>query len=260
MDDWGVEEGVPGLNFPLNTGGNLYVRGKIDRLDALELDNELYLSIVDYKSSRKALKFDEIYHGLMMQMLTYLDTAVHYSEDIFGKKAKPAGAFYAHVNNPMLKASDLLKKDWLDVWLKSFKMDGIILNEDELVEKLDLTLPENKYSLVYPLEYVKTRDQIKGKLITMEDLDLLFRHNREKIREAGNRILSGENTLSPIYDKKEFTPSVRGIYQPISQFDVLLPNGQNQYRELEPISDQSDLIDKLKSKYLDLSERGADDN
>lgn len=256
----GSREGVPGLNFPLNTGGNLYVRGKIDRLDALELDNELYLSIVDYKSSRKALKFDEIYHGLMMQMLTYLDTAVHYSEDIFGKKAKPAGAFYAHVNNPMLKASDLLKKDWLDVWLKSFKMDGIILNEDELVEKLDLTLPENKYSLVYPLEYVKTRDQIKGKLITMEDLDLLFRHNREKIREAGNRILSGENTLSPIYDKKEFTPSVRGIYQPISQFDVLLPNGQNQYRELEPISDQSDLIDKLKSKYLDLSERGADDN
>lgn len=256
----GSREGVPGLNFPLNTGGNLYVRGKIDRLDALELDNELYLSIVDYKSSRKALKFDEIYHGLMMQMLTYLDTAVHYSEDIFGKKAKPAGAFYAHVNNPMLKASDLLKKDWLDVWLKSFKMDGIILNEDELVEKLDLTLPENKYSLVYPLEYVKTRDQIKGKLITMDDLDLLFRHNREKIREAGNRILSGENTLSPIYDKKEFTPSVRGIYQPISQFDVLLPNGQNQYRELEPISDQSDLIDKLKSKYVDLSERGADDN
>lgn len=256
----GSREGVPGLNFPLNTGGNLYVRGKIDRLDALELDNELYLSIVDYKSSRKALKFDEIYHGLMMQMLTYLDTAVHYSEDIFGKKAKPAGAFYAHVNNPMLKASDLLKKDWLDVWLKSFKMDGIILNEDELVEKLDLTLPENKYSLVYPLEYVKTRDQIKGKLITMDDLDLLFRHNREKIREAGNRILSGENALSPIYDKKEFTPSVRGIYQPVSQFDVLLPNGQNQYRELDPISDQSDLIDKLKSKYLDLSERGADDN
>ncbi|GEN50717.1 PD-(D/E)XK nuclease family protein [Alkalibacterium pelagium] len=256
----GSREGVPGLNFPLNTGGNLYVRGKIDRLDALELDNELYLSIVDYKSSRKALKFDEIYHGLMMQMLTYLDTAVHYSEDIFGKKAKPAGAFYAHVNNPMLKASDLLKKDWLDVWLKSFKMDGIILNEDELVEKLDLTLPENKYSLVYPLEYVKTRDQIKGKLITMDDLDLLFRHNREKIREAGNRILSGENALSPIYDKKEFTPSVRGIYQPVSQFDVLLPNGQNQYRELESISDQSDLIDKLKSKYLDLSERGADDN
>ena len=256
----GSREGVPGLNFPLNTGGNLYVRGKIDRVDALELENELYLSIVDYKSSRKSLKFDEIYHGLMMQMLTYLDTAVHYSEDIFGKKAKPAGAFYAHVNNPMLKASDLLKKDWLDVWLKSFKMDGIILNEDELVEKLDLTLPENKYSLVYPLEYVKTRDQIKGKLITMEDLDLLFRHNREKIREAGNRILAGENALSPIYDKKEFTPSVRGIYQPISQFDVLLPNGQNQYRQLEPISDQSDLIDKLKSKYLDLSERGADDN
>lgn len=255
----GTKQGVPGLHFPLNTGGNLYVRGKIDRLDTLEMNNELYLSIVDYKSSKKALKFDEVYHGLMMQMLTYLDTAVHYSEEIFGKKAKPAGAFYAHVNNPMLKAADLMKKDWLDVWLKSFKMDGIILNEDELVEQLDLTLPDNKYSLVYPLEYVKSRDQIKGKLITMDDLDLLLKHNRDKIREAGNRILSGENTLSPIYDKKEYTPSVRGIYQPISQFDVLLPNGQNQYRELEAVKDQSDLIEKLKAKYTDFSEKWGDD-
>lgn len=255
----GSKQGVPGLSFPLNTGGNLHVRGKIDRLDTLEMNDELYLSIVDYKSSKKALKFDEIYHGLMMQMLTYLDTAVHYSEDIFGKKAKPAGAFYAHVNNPMLKAADLMKKDWMDVWLKSYKMDGIILNEDELVEQLDLTLPDSKYSLVYPIEYVKSRDQIKGKLISMEDLDLLLRHNREKIREAGNRILSGENTLSPIYDKKEYTPSVRGIYQPISQFDVLLPNGQNQYRDLEAVKDQSELIEKLKAKYEDFSERGADD-
>ncbi|MCC5895866.1 MAG: PD-(D/E)XK nuclease family protein [Alkalibacterium sp.] len=255
----GTKQGVPGLNFQLNTGGNLYVRGKIDRLDTLEMNNELYLSIVDYKSSRKSLKFDEIYHGLMMQMLTYLDTAVHYSEELFGKKAKPAGAFYAHINNPMLKAADLMKKDWLDVWLKSYKMDGLILNEDELVEQLDVTLPDSKYSLVYPIEYVKSRDQIKGKLITMDDLDLLMKHNRDKIREAGNRILAGENTLSPIYDKKEFTPSVRGIYQPVSQFDVLLPNGQNQYRELESIKDQSELIEKLKAKYLDLSEKGADD-
>lgn len=256
----GSKQGIPGLKFPLNTGGELYVRGKIDRVDTLEVNNELYLSVVDYKSSKKALKFDEMYHGLMMQMLTYLDTALQYSEDLFGKKAKPAGAFYAHVTNPMLKASDLKKKEWIDEWLKAFKMDGIILDEEELVEKLDLTLPERSPSLVYPLKYVKKRSQIEGKLIAFEDLQLMLEHNREKIREAGNRILSGENTLSPIYDKKTYTPSVRGIYQPISQFDVLLPNGQNQYRELESIKDQSQLIEKLKTRYLDLSEREEDVN
>lgn len=255
----GTKQGVPGLSLPLNTGGTLHVRGKIDRLDAVKTDQGLYLSVVDYKSSSKKLEFDDIYHGLMMQMLTYLDTAVEHSEELLGEKAKPAGAFYAHINNPVLKAKDLTKKEWLDVWLSAFKLNGLVLKEDELIEQMDLLLPDQSPSLVYPLKYVKTRKQIEGKLITLEDLDLLLKHNREKIREAGNRIVSGENTLSPIYDKKRFTPSVGGSYHAISQFDVLLPNNQNNYRNLGNIKSQDDLIEKLKDKYPDLSDKGGED-
>ncbi|MCC5889320.1 MAG: PD-(D/E)XK nuclease family protein [Alkalibacterium sp.] len=255
----GSKQGVPGLALPLNTGGTLHVRGKIDRLDTVKTDKGLYLSVVDYKSSSKKLEFDDIYHGLMMQMLTYLDTAVEHSEELLGEKAKPAGAFYAHINNPVLKAKDLTKKDWLDVWLSAFKLNGLVLKEDDLIEQMDLLLPEKSPSLVYPLKYVKTRKQIEGKLITLDDLDLLLKHNREKIQEAGNRIVSGENTLSPIYDKKRFTPSVGGAYHPISQFDVLLPDNQNNYRNLGDIKSQDDLIAKLKAKYTDLSDKGAED-
>lgn len=255
----GSKQGVPGLALPLNTGGTLHVRGKIDRLDTVKTEEGLYLSVVDYKSSSKKLEFDDIYHGLMMQMLTYLDTAVEHSEELLGEQAKPAGAFYAHINNPVLKAKDLTKKEWLDVWLNAFKLNGLVLKEDDLIEQMDLLLPEQSPSLVYPLKYVKARKQIEGKLITFDDLNLLLKHNREKIREAGNRIVSGENTLSPIYDKKRFTPSVGGAYHPISQFDVLLPNNQNNYRNIGDIKSQDDLIAKLKAKYTDFSDKGAED-
>ncbi|GAA0350776.1 hypothetical protein GCM10008932_00050 [Alkalibacterium iburiense] len=242
------KQGIPGLSFPLNNGGELHVRGKIDRLDTLELDNQLYLSVVDYKSSDKTLDFQELYHGLMLQLLTYLDTAVEFSEELFGQKARPAGAFYAHVKNPMLDGKKLKGKDPLLEMLKTFKMKGILLNEEDLLLQMDHTLEPKIVSMIYPLRQ-KADSSLSGDFIMLEDLELLLRHQRDKIREAGNLIVSGDNRLAPIYDKKRFTPSVGGEYQSISQFDVLLPDNQNQYRKLTPVKNQQDLIDKLKSKY-----------
>ena len=243
------KQGIPGLSFPLNNGGNLHVRGKIDRLDTVEIDEQLYISVVDYKSGDKKLEFDEIYHGLMMQLLTYLDTAVEHSEELFGRKAKPGGAFYAQVKNPLLDGRAVKGKDWVSEMLKEFKMKGILLNEEDLLEKIDLTLDSGVTSLVYPLKKL-VKGQLRGSFISMEDLELLLKHHRTKIREAGNLILSGENQLAPFYEKKGRTPTtVGGEYHPISQFDVLLPGNQNYYRNLPKIKDQDELMLKLKEKY-----------
>ncbi|MFO8068655.1 MAG: PD-(D/E)XK nuclease family protein [Alkalibacterium sp.] len=253
------KQGVPGLSFPLNNGGKLHVRGKIDRLDAVEIDNQLYISVVDYKSGDKKLEFDEIYHGLMMQLLTYLDTAVEHSEELFGKKAKPAGAFYAQVKNPLLDSRAIKGKDWHNELLKEFKMKGLLLNEEDLLQNIDKMLDDGLSSLVYPLKKL-VKGQLRGSFITLEDLELLLKHHRIKIREAGNLILSGENQLAPFYEKKRFTPTtVGGEYHPISQFDVLLPNNQNHYRNLPKIKDQDELMQKLKEKYQIIEPRKEDD-
>lgn len=241
----GSQTGVSGLSFPLSNGGNIHVRGKIDRLDTMEIENQLYLSVVDYKSSSHRLKFDEIYYGLMMQMLTYLDTAVEYSEDLLGKKAKPAGAFYAHVQNPYLRPKDTEKDEWISALLKKFKLNGLVVSEEEIVKQLDRTLEEGVYSLVYPINQLKS-GALRGSLIKEEELDLLLKHNRQLIQEAGNRILSGENSLQPFLEKRQFTPSVGGEYKAISQFDVLLP--ENNYRPFVSLK-KEDLMNKLMEKF-----------
>lgn len=253
------KQGIPGLSFPLYNGGKLHVRGKIDRLDTVEIDNQLYISVVDYKSGDKKLEFDEIYHGLMMQLLTYLDTAVEHSEELFGRKAKPGGAFYAQVKNPLLDGRSVKGKDWVTEMLKEFKMKGLLLNEEDLLENIDKTLDSGVTSLVYPLKKL-VKGELRGSFISLEDLELLLRHHRTKIREAGNLILSGENQLAPFYEKKGRTPTtVGGEYHPISQFDVLLPNNQNYYRNLPKIKDQDELMLKLKEKYQIIEPKKEDD-
>ena len=47
----GGEQMLDGLDMPLNNGGTLHIRGKIDRIDLVNAGDENYLTILDYKSS-----------------------------------------------------------------------------------------------------------------------------------------------------------------------------------------------------------------
>ncbi|WP_413526898.1 PD-(D/E)XK nuclease family protein [Marinilactibacillus psychrotolerans] len=244
----GTENGIPGLSFPMKNGGKLHVRGKIDRLDTMEINQQLYLSIVDYKSSQHKFKFDELYYGLMMQMITYLDTAIEFSPELFGKKAKPAGAFYAQVQNPYVKPKKSNPEDWMLELLKEFKLTGLAINDEEVLSNLDLSLEAGKHSLIYPINQLKS-GLLKGRgLMSAEELAVLFQHNRKLITDAGNKILSGANELQPFMEKRRFTPSVSGPYKAISQFDVLLD--ENNYRHFDTISDKNSLIEKISEKLI----------
>ncbi|WP_208560155.1 PD-(D/E)XK nuclease family protein [Marinilactibacillus kalidii] len=244
----GQANGIPGLAFPLNNGGQIHVRGKIDRLDTMEIEKQLYVSIVDYKSSKHSFKYDELFYGLMMQMITYLDTAVEFSPDLLGQKARPAGAFYAQVKNPYLKSLALDTDEWMEALLKEFKLNGLAINNEDVLSQLDLTMEPGNHSLVYPINQLKN-GTLKGRaLITTEELDLLVKHNRQLIIEAGNQILTGKNMLMPFMEKRQFTPSVSGPYKAISQFDVLLE--ENNYRHFEDIPDKKALIHRISNKLI----------
>ena len=58
------------MEFSLPNGVKMEVVGRIDRVDKAEDENGTFLRIIDYKSS---LDLTEVYYGLALQMLTYLD-------------------------------------------------------------------------------------------------------------------------------------------------------------------------------------------
>lgn len=79
------------------------IQGRIDRIDRAKIGDKSYLRVIDYKSSSRDLDLNEVYHGISLQLLTYLDVAVENSELWFEGDVDPAGVLYVHVHNPILK-------------------------------------------------------------------------------------------------------------------------------------------------------------
>ena len=72
----------------LDNGKKVEIVGKIDRVDTAKSDDGKYLRIIDYKSSAKNIDLNEVYAGIQIQLLTYMD-AVCKEEDLL-----PAGVLY----------------------------------------------------------------------------------------------------------------------------------------------------------------------
>ncbi|NLA76296.1 MAG: hypothetical protein GX851_00435, partial [Clostridiales bacterium] len=68
----GYEGGIPEYTVPLADGGEVRMRGYVDRVDIMEKNGKKYLRVVDYKSGTKEFKLSDVLSGLNMQMLIYL--------------------------------------------------------------------------------------------------------------------------------------------------------------------------------------------
>ncbi|MCB5954274.1 PD-(D/E)XK nuclease family protein [Enterococcus sp. CWB-B31] len=240
--------GIRGLELPLNRDGQISVRGKIDRVDQLEIDGETYLGIIDYKSSHRKFNLTEAYYGLAMQMLTYLDVALMDAVDLVGQQAKAAGSLYLHVHNPMLNydGEDNQERQLL----KKFQFDGLLLNDAKLLEYLDRSLEPKQSSLVYPIEesakeLIKPGRRQEDKFVTLEEFETLRDHNRNKYTEAGNKIISGEVDLDPAYQGKERIACKFCPFRSVCNFDVMLK--ENNYHRMESMNKQ-EVLDRMRQK------------
>lgn len=231
------QKGIQGLELPLQANGKIHVRGKIDRLDQLVTPEATYLGVVDYKSSHKKFNISEAYYGLAMQMLTYLDVAMMEAVNLIGSSAKPAGSFYLHVHNPILSYEEEEKRE--NQLLKKYQLDGIMLNDQHLLDHLDKSLEAKQSSVVFPIEesakeLIKPGRRQEDKFVTESELEALLSHNRSKFIEAGNKITSGEITLNPAYQGKERVACRFCPFRSVCAFDVMLK--ENNYHRLETMN------------------------
>lgn len=244
-------KGVAGLELPLSTGGKLHLRGKIDRVDVAEINDEKWLTVVDYKSGKRDFDVAEAYYGLAMQLVSYLDVALQDAANLVGTNTvKPAGAYYMHVHDPLLDAKDASAESRL----KKYKYDGFFLNDTAVFPAFDHSLDSSMNSAVFPLR--KNKDdqyqavsQSKNKFYTEEEIALLRQHNQKKMVDAGERLLAGEIQLNPSYkisDKKracQFCP-----FRSVCEFDVMLP--ENDYHRLESLS-KEEVLNRIREEKND---------
>ena len=120
------------ISLPDEKLGDVKIYGKIDRLDLYEKDGDTWIKIIDYKTGSKKLGYDDIYYGLSLQLLVYLDGAMTVidAEDIL-----PGGTFYFYVDDPIPRL-DFGEKVEAAI-NKSFKLNGLLLDDAAVIAAMD---------------------------------------------------------------------------------------------------------------------------
>lgn len=244
---FGPGEQLPPLEIPLRRGNQMNLRGRIDRVDATEIDGKNYVRIVDYKSSSKQLDLTDVYYGISLQMLTYLDVAVEHAEEWIGFKADPAGVLYLHVHNPMIRTELELTEDLIEEEiLKSYKMRGYLLDDPEVVMGMDAQL--SKTSTVIPAALKTDGTFTKAsKVLSTDDLQIVRKFVRRRHQQAGDGMLAGDARVYP-YRLKDKMPCQYCSYRSVCQFDPTNP--EQKYRHYESMNPEESL-EKMRKDVTD---------
>ena len=226
---FGPGEELPTLEIPLKNGNAMKLRGRIDRVDAAVIDDKQFIRIVDYKSSAKGLDLNDVYFGISLQMLTYLDVAATNSAIWLGEEADPAGVLYVHVHNPMLKlAKELSDMDIEEEVFKKYKMRGLLIDDAAVLNEMDTEIVGA--SKVIPARINKDGSISKtSKVVSPQDMANLRSFVRTKHQQAGDGMLAGDTRVFP-YRMKGKTACDYCNYRSVCQFDPTDP--EQDYRKL----------------------------
>lgn len=217
--DFGPGKPLPPLRIELPNGCLMEVVGRIDRVDTAEGENGILLRVIDYKSSRKDLKLHEVYYGLSLQMLTYLDVLLTYAEEWLGEPAFPAGTLYFHVHDPLLSSANGMNLEQAQQeLLKRFKMKGLLMADREVVSLMDTSLDKGHSSIVPVAIKSDGSFYSSASVATPEQWGRLLSSVRGTITEIGTRITEGDVAITP-YRIQQETACTFCSYRAVCQFD-----------------------------------------
>ena len=198
-----VEFGEKGKYKPiildLENGKKVEITGKIDRIDIAKDEKNTYVRIIDYKSSVKNLDFGNVYAGLQLQLITYLD-AVCKLEDFV-----PAGILYFNLLEQLISSNKKLSVEEIEQKIKNnFKMKGLILADVKVAKMQDKNL-ESGGSEIIPayIDKTGTLSPKKSSIATHEEFIKLQNYINKTIKEIAKEIFNGNIELKPFYKNKK---------------------------------------------------------
>jgi ATP-dependent helicase/nuclease subunit B len=227
---FGPNGDLPGLGLSLENGVDLQLIGRIDRVDQ-SLDGDVpYLRVIDYKSSPKQLQLSDVWNGLNLQLLVYLDVVVANAEEWLGKKAEMGGVFYYQVADPFVTAKRLLTADEAEKErAKRLRMKGLMLADTELARMMDAQVEQGASELL-PFEIKKDGTlSSRSSVATADQFQLLTTYVRDTVKEISTRMTNGEIHIDP-YSNGTMTACDYCSYKPVCQFDG--ETGGNSHRQL----------------------------
>ncbi|WP_461205953.1 helicase-exonuclease AddAB subunit AddB [Clostridium sp. DL1XJH146] len=216
---FGGENGYSAIQVTLQSGEKVKLRGRIDRVDKATLEEGDYYRIIDYKSGTKDFSLNDLYYGLQIQLLTYLD-AILSQDNNNGNNIMPAGMFYFKMDDPIIAGNREMNDEKIEKEiLKSLKMKGLLLNDEKVVREMDKNI--EGYSLIIPARMNKDGKLGKSSAISLQQFDLLREFVRDKIEKTCELMMRGEIEIAPYKNKDGFACKYC-LYSSVCKFDSSL--------------------------------------
>lgn len=228
------------IRLTLDDGKKVEIIGKIDRIDTAQGEDGKYLRIIDYKSSVKNIDLNEVYAGLQIQLLTYLDAACR-EEDLM-----PAGILYFSMLEQIIKADRRMEQEEIEEKIRAnFRMKGLILADVKVVKLHDKNLEKGASNLVPA--YIDKEGNLSDKKtsgVTAEQFQDLQKYMYTVIKQISKEILGGNIDLKPFYKDKK-TPCKYCDYKSICGFNM--GGCENKYNYIDKKS-KEEILSKIKNE------------
>ncbi|MBM3271649.1 MAG: PD-(D/E)XK nuclease family protein, partial [Candidatus Sericytochromatia bacterium] len=231
---FGPEGRLPGIAIDLVGGRRVEVRGRIDRLDAVDTADGVFLLVIDYKRSSQDLSPDDVELGLALQLALYLAVATREGAGLIGLQAdaagriRPGGMLYFPVQpgwTTLREAPDPAAAE--RELLRAHRTRGL-LNAEAARRGLFETVPG--HSPIVPLRLAKDGSPVaaQSRLAEPDRLDELLGRALAAAEGLGEAILAGQVALAP-YRMKDRAACQRCEYRPVCRFEPALGDA---YRDL----------------------------
>ena len=200
----------------------MMLTGRIDRLDVVRKNGRTYIRVIDYKTGKTAFDMDLVKAGLQLQLAIYTASALADLKEM-NEDAVPAGMYYYRIDDPILDHEKSSEQDRLN----KLRLDGLTVNEDEIIALHDKTLvdvegkrlPEKSSVINY--NYTKEGNLYKGcekSVVSKDDFDAVALAATQKANSLCEEIFAGNVDVNP-YENDGINPCTYCAYSGVCGFD-----------------------------------------
>ena len=235
------------INIALSENEKMRLRGRIDRVDIAEDDENVYVKVIDYKSGNRQFDLAALYHGLQLQLVVYMNAAMEVEAKKHpDKNVIPAALLYYHIDDPTVDTPEQLSDEDINKKIiEKLKMTGRVNSEPGIIEKLDKFM-ENKSDIV-PVERKKDGTlSSRSAVLSGDEMKVVSDYVSYKVRDIGCKILAGDIQIDP-YENADKSSCTYCPYKKVCGFDISIPGyGRRNLETVEGSKEEAFILNKMK--------------